>query len=161
MSIKAIHKDILSHVKTADNGEGFKSDENLEHLADNGHTHQYTYSSNKGHGKNLISHLKSKGWTISNHKTYEGALTGEGEYPGKTHRYTATKGDAKIHVSHAEGEHDDDTAGHYHELQVSDMPHHSIDHMRSIPTFGQFLQSTGKDKELAHAAGLVPKNKMN
>jgi phosphoglycolate phosphatase-like HAD superfamily hydrolase len=37
----------------------------------------------------------------------------------------------------------------------------SIENMKSIPTFAQYLQKTGGDKDLAHAAGLMPKNKMN
>ena len=155
MANKIIHADIMSHMNAADkDGDHYEGNSKI-------HTYAYFAKGNSRHGgQKLMDHLKSKGWTVSNHTKYDTALTGEGEDDGETHRYQVRKGDHKLNIHHAIAAHEPGM-GRYHDIDTNSGPHPSIEKMKSIPTFAQYLQKTGGDKDLAHAAGLMPKNKMN
>ena len=152
MANKIIHNDIMSHVRAADkDGSDYESNSKI---------HSYGYFTKGNHAKKLMDHLKSKGWSISNHTKHDSALTSEGEDEGETHRYQATKGDKTIHIHHAIATHEPGL-GRYHEIETNSGKPDSIEKLKSVPTFAQYLQKTGADKDLAHAAGMMPKNKMN
>lgn len=155
MANKIIHADIMSHMNAADkDGDHYEGNSKI-------HTYAYFAKGNSRHeGQKLMDHLKSKGWTVSNHTKYDTALTGEGEVDGETHRYQATKGDKTIHIQHAVADHEPGL-GRYHEIETNSGKPASVKKLKSIPSFAQYLQKTGGDKDLAHAAGLMPKNKMN
>lgn len=152
MANKIIHADIMSHMHAVDKlGDHHESDSK---------THGYGYFTKGNQAKALQDHLKSKGWTISNHSKHNSALTSEGEMAGETHRYEVRKGDKSIHIHHAIGK-NEPGLGKYHEIETNSGKPQSIKKLKSVPSFAQYLQKTGKDKDLAHAAGLMPKNKMN
>lgn len=159
MANKIIHGDIMSHMQAVDkHGEHYEGDSKT-------HSYGYFTSGQKRFGqgntaKELQDHLKSKGWILSNHTEHNSALTSEGEMAGETHRYEARKGDKTIHIHHAIGK-NEPGLGKYHEIETNSGKPRSIEKLKSVPTFAQYLQKTGGDKDLAHAAGLMPKNKMN
>lgn len=152
MANKIIHDDIMSHMQAVD--------KHGDHYEGNSKTHSYGYFTKGNQAKALQDHLKSKGWTISNHTKHNSALISEGEEDGETHRYEARKGDKTIHIHHAIVKHEPGL-GKYHEIETNSGKPPSIEKLKSVPTFAQYLQKTGGDKDLAHAAGLMPKNKMN
>lgn len=152
-------KDLAKHIASF----ASKHDEHAySHDAGSGWVHD------KSHPLELVHHLTKHGYKISDHKVdTKHALHADGATPGETHIYKVHKDGKSMHVVHAS-----DKPGHeeerYHSAEVYDKKP-SIKHLKSVPSFSDWLKSNPKEHAkvkgaLAVASGsekVPPKHKLN